>query len=55
MIVDAVCSRRELDYEIGIQRMRDAGVILATTEMVIFELMKVAGTSEFKAILPFVK
>jgi len=55
VIVDAVCSRSELDYEIGTQRMRDAGAIIATTEMVIFELMKVAGTVEFKAILPFVK
>jgi len=55
LIVDAVCSRRETDYEIAVQRMRDAGVILTTTEMVIFELMKVAGTPEFKAILPLVK
>ena len=55
LIVDAVCSRHEPDYEIAIQRLRDAGVIPATTEMAIFELMKVAGTTEFKAILPLVK
>ena len=35
--------------------MRDAGALIASTEMVLFELLGRAGTDEFKQVLPLVK
>jgi hypothetical protein len=35
--------------------MRAAGITITSTEMVIYELLKRAGTPEFKAMLPLVK
>lgn len=53
--VDAITSRRALDREVAIERMRDAGAIITTSESVIFELLDRAGTDEFKQILKIVK
>jgi hypothetical protein len=36
--------------EIALRRMPDAGVRLATTEMILFEWLRRAGTLEFKTI-----
>lgn len=52
---DAVSSRRPSDCEVALQRMRQAGAIISTTESVIFELLGQAGTDEFKRILKIVK
>ncbi len=52
---DAVSSRRQLDWETGLQRARMAGIIVTTTEMVIFEMLAAAGSPEFKAISKLVK
>jgi len=35
--------------------MRQAGVVITSTEMVIYELLRRAGTDEFRAVLPLVK
>jgi len=48
--VDAVGSRTVIDRETALQRMRDSGVVLCTTESVLFEWCEVAGTDEFKQI-----
>jgi len=40
---------------VGVKRMRQAGVVITSTEMVIYELMGRAGTDEFRAVLPLVK
>jgi nicotinamidase-related amidase len=55
VIADAVSSPRELDWRIGLRRLEKAGAIISSTEMVIFELLNRAGTSEFKRALPFLK
>jgi len=55
VISDAVSSRSLDDWNIGLQRMRRSGVVISSTEMVIFELLEKAGTDEFKAVLPLVK
>jgi nicotinamidase-related amidase len=55
VISDAVSSRSPDDWNIGLQRMRRSGVVISSTEMVIFELLEKAGTDEFKAVLPLVK
>jgi nicotinamidase-related amidase len=48
---DAVSSRYKGDWMAGLQRMKDEGATLVTTEMLIFELMKESGTEEFKKML----
>lgn len=52
---DAVSSRRPFDCEIALQRMRQAGAVITTTESVLFELLGQAGTDDFKRILKIVK
>jgi len=52
---DAVCSRRSLDWRMGVAAMREAGVTITTTESAIFQLLRRAGTPEFKALLPLMK
>ena len=49
LVVDAVGSRAPLDREIALQRMAAAGITPVTREMVFFELLRKAGTPEFKA------
>jgi nicotinamidase-related amidase len=52
---DAVCSRRKLDWETGLDLIKSAGGILTTTETLVFQILKRAGTPEFKKILELVK
>ena len=52
---DAVSSRTAENYRLGVERMRAAGAVIASTEMVLFELLEKAGTAEFKQILELVK
>ena len=55
VITDAVSSRSKHNWEIAIRRMEKAGCELTTTEMVIYELLRKAGTDEFREVLPLVK
>ena len=48
---DAVSSRTPENYRLGLDRMRAAGAVIVSTEMVLFELLERAGTAEFKQIL----
>ncbi len=52
---DAVCSRRDSDRDAAIARMRDCGAVITTVESAVFELLRQAGTQEFKACLPLFK
>ena len=52
---DAVGSRTEWNWKIGLERMRDAGAIISSTEMIVYELMRSSGTSAFKELLPYIK
>jgi nicotinamidase-related amidase len=52
---DAVSSRTELNWRIGLDRMRAAGAILSSTEMIIYELLRASGTPAFKELLPYMK
>ncbi len=52
---DAVGSRQPVDREMALHRMRQAGAFVTTTESVIFELTRQAGTDRFKQILKIVK
>jgi nicotinamidase-related amidase len=55
VITDAVSSRFNVNKEKGLLRMHDCGIVSSTTEMVIFELLRRAGTDEFRATLPLVR
>jgi len=50
IVVDAIGSRAAESKEIALRRMQDASVRLATTEMILFEWLRRAGTPEFKTI-----
>jgi len=55
VVNDAVCSRDKRNYDTGIEFMRDAGAVITCTETVLFQLLKIAGTEEFKAISKRIK
>lgn len=55
IVQDAVCSYRDNDMEIAMRRMEREGIFQLTTEMIIYEWLKMAGTEEFKALLPVLK
>ncbi len=52
---DAVSSRTAANHHSGLQRIKQIGGEIINTEMVIYELLKKAGTAEFKALLPLLK
>jgi len=52
---DAIGSRVRWNWDIGIDRMRTAGVVISTTEMMIYELLRCSGTQQFKEMLPYLK
>jgi nicotinamidase-related amidase len=52
---DAVSSRTEWNWKIGLERMRAAGAVISSTEMMIYELMRSSGSAGFKEMLPFLK
>ncbi|MBI4734027.1 MAG: isochorismatase family protein [Rubrobacteridae bacterium] len=55
VVSDGVCSRTKNNWKAGISFMRDAGAVVTSTEIVLFQLLGVAGTEEFKAISRLVK
>jgi nicotinamidase-related amidase len=52
---DAVSSRTEWNWKIGLDRMRAAGAIISSTEMMIYELMRSSSSAAFKELLPHLK
>jgi nicotinamidase-related amidase len=52
---DAVSSRTEWNWTIGLDRMRAAGAVISSTEMMIYELMRSSGSPAFKELLPYLK
>jgi nicotinamidase-related amidase len=52
---DAVSSRAEWNWKVGLERMRAAGAVLSSTEMMIYELMRSSGSGTFKELLPYLK
>jgi nicotinamidase-related amidase len=52
---DAVSSRTEWNWKIGLERMRAAGAVLSSTEMVIYELLRSSGAPAFKEMLAHLK
>ena len=52
---DAVSSRTEWNWKIGLERMRAAGAVISSTEMIIYELMRSSSSAAFKELLPHLK
>ena len=55
VISDAVSSRTKESWQTGLERMRDAGAIITSTEMAMYELMKDAKIREFKEVSDLLK
>ena len=55
LVADASASRTAESRSIAIERMRDAGVHIVTTEMVLFEWLEQASSNDFRALLPLIK
>jgi nicotinamidase-related amidase len=52
---DAVSSRTELNWKLGLNRMQAAGAVISSTEMMVYELMGKSGTATFKEMLKWIK
>lgn len=52
---DAVSSRRESDHDVALRQMHEMGAVITTTETVIFDWLKQAGTPAFKHLSKLIK
>lgn len=55
VVADCVSSRKELDKQTALARMRQEGATVTTYESLLFELTEASGTPQFKAISKIVK
>jgi nicotinamidase-related amidase len=55
LVRDAVMSRRKENWFVGLEAARDAGAVITSTEAVLFQLLQVAGTEEFKRLSKLVR
>ncbi len=53
--IDAISSRNKIDYKSSIKRMEKQGAEITTVESILFELLEVCGTAEFKSISSLIK
>ncbi len=53
--VDAVSSRSEANWKLGIDKMRQGGVLVSSVEAALYEMLHEAGTPEFRDILKIIK
>ncbi|HVP76673.1 MAG TPA: isochorismatase family protein [Thermodesulfobacteriota bacterium] len=54
-VADAICSQRKLDWEVGLRWMEKKGAMISTTEIIAFQLLKEAGTEEFRTLSKWFK
>ena len=52
---DAIVSRTEENRQVGLHLCEKAGATLTSTETVLFDLLGVAGTPEFKELAPLIR
>jgi hypothetical protein len=50
-----VGSRAEWNWKIGLDRMRAAGAVISSSEMMMYELLRCSGTPQFKELLQYLK
>jgi len=54
-VADAVSSRTIENKYVGLEKMKDAGATLTSTETALFELLKIAKGTPFKEIIKIIK
>lgn len=52
---DAVGSRSEWNWKVGLERMEAAGALISSTEMMIYELLGGSASAAFRQMLPYLK
>ncbi|MGH9523021.1 MAG: hydrolase [Terriglobales bacterium] len=52
---DAVGSRAEWNWQIGLRRMEAAGALISSTETIIYELLRKSDSAGFKEMLQYLK
>lgn len=55
LVQDAICSREKENFQAAVANAGAAGAVISTTEMALFQMLKEAGTPEFKAIAKLIK
>jgi nicotinamidase-related amidase len=55
VLADATGSRSPVNRQLGLDRMRQAGCVISSTEMAIYELLGDSRRPEFKQMLPYLK
>jgi nicotinamidase-related amidase len=55
VVIDASGSRRRENRDAALESMRLAGALAIPTESVVYQLLEMSGTAQFKAMLPFFK
>ena len=55
LVVDAISSRKMIDYNTAVRRMENEGAIPSTVEAILFELLQICGTPLFKDISRLIK
>ncbi len=55
LVADAVASRTRENRDIAVELFRQAGAVITSTEIVIFQWARRSNTEEFRRILPIVK
>jgi len=52
---DAVCSRKKLNWKLACNLMHDAGVVVGSTEIFIFQMLRESGTERFKKLSKLIR
>lgn len=52
---DAVTSRTQGSWRMGVDQLRQAGAVITTTESVLFQLLQKADTDDFRALAKLIK
>jgi nicotinamidase-related amidase len=55
LVRDAVMSRKKENWQVGLNTAAAAGAVITSTEAALFQLLRVAGTEEFKKLSKLVR
>ena len=55
LVKDAVMSRRKENWQVGLDAAAAAGAVITSTETALFQLLRVAGSEEFKKLSKLVR
>jgi len=55
VVADAVCSRADANWKVGLDLCAAAGATITSTEVVVFDLLHKAGSDEFKALSKLIR